>query len=254
MKIKKIFIIALFLVFSLNIYGNDIISVNAEDAKNITIYEEITGLDKLYELARENDGIDLGYEKSETLIHKDGKEDNDAFNVKNYKFRQKLKVEVLDDGITITTYSIVNFFEVIDDGGGGGGGTLPTEYDASNFRSSWDGSIGVKTYSTIYWTETNISGITYVDLVKVDGGWQLYDYHLSITDKSIIVGQTGFTLDNFFQQVSSNLNYSAYTFTYYVPSSWSPVATSAYYAVGITTFCTIVRGTGSWELIMTNHI
>lgn len=223
LKYEMILVIIIF-VFSFGI------SIHAEDSKNVILYEEITDFEELYQISQNNDQTKENIQNTEVIISNNNKVDKDSYKVKSYKVKQKLKMEVYDDSTTVTTYSATAIFELIGDGGS------VINYDKSIYKSGFDGSLGVRAYSTIYYTETVIDSITYVDLVKVVGGWQVYDYQLYVTNHKINIGQSGYLEYGGFVQQFVSMSDISDPFTYLAPSTWQRVSSVVYYAVGITTF------------------
>lgn len=196
------------------------------------------------------------------VIKQNGKVINDNANVKTTQYTRRLKTETDLKGTTTTTYSTVTIFAV-DPGGGGGGGTTLPDYDAAQYRTEWDGSIGVKAVSTLYWTETYdyTMNLSYIELVMVDGEWTIYDYQLSISSKEVEIKSAG----NYY--LFNGYGYSLYNYNdtiYYYPSSgsfqyYSPthfdfhsVTTALSYGIGVNMKCTVNRGGSSWSLELFN--
>lgn len=247
-EMKKSLIIFVFLLILMSFS-----SIRVSAKTTVTLFEqnEIKDLNVLYKLAKSNEkGKESKKAFTSIQIFKDGKEDLESFKTLKHQFTQKLKSELLPNGEINTLYVTTSFFVVIDDGGGGGG-TNPPSYTDSQYTSDWDGSIGVKAYSTIYYNVLNINSREYTEIVKVTGGWTVTDYLLSIESKTVKIGQSNIYTGT---QVI-NYNNVGNTFTFYRPSYWQPVETNFDYQIGAITKCTIVRGPlSSWELVLSNTL
>ncbi|MFY0521334.1 hypothetical protein ACOMCU_26445 [Lysinibacillus sp. UGB7] len=120
--------------------------------------------------------------------------------------------------------------------------------------SDWDSSISVQAYSRFYYTTSQTSGgTTYAKLTKVNGGWNISDSSVSLSNRIVKYGANGGSTLG-----SSNTTYTqnptSNTFTYNLPSNYSAVSIDAVHFIGVTTTVTLKRGTSSvWTLKLTNN-
>ena len=267
---KKILFMTLFLVLSLSISNSNFVMAK----ENVILFSEtiITEKDKLFELAVEND-----VSSKQTIVIADSQKsstvDEEKLVITEYKYTQKYLVRE-DNNSTTTSYVTTTFhtintkqkkyedstienptFEPLYDStlstivigiGGGGGNTYPT-YDESHYISGWDGSIGVKAYSTVYWDNITIGDNSYIDIVYVDGGWTVYDMQLSIEPVYVYIAQKDL-------QYSQSLTYNNVqtVYEYGTPPSWNPISSYSDHVFGLKTHCKIIRGGSTWYLTLNN--
>lgn len=222
-------------------------SVVAKSNK-VTYFEtEITDVEQLLELALSSEDNDKAID-SNIKIFKDGKEDIKSFKVKKASYTQKLKKTISDSRLEETMYATTQF-TLIDDPGGGG----LSDYDHVDTKYQWDGSFGVRAWATIYYNVVQYGSVDHYSIMKITGGWIVYDMLLQDEDFYITYGQSGFYGAYPITQVKS---FSVTNdFLVMPPSNWLPVSSVVNHTVGINTYATISRGTGStWELHMIHNI
>lgn len=117
----------------------------------------------------------------------------------------------------------------------------------------WDDSAGVKAYSTIYWSEGTAGNITTVYLTKVKGGWDIDDSSISIIDKTVRIGQNGWSDSGYVGNQLVDKSPSGLSFTYYINFSKELLTSEDYYA-GTDLYATLKRGGSEWEFRFENKI
>ncbi|MFZ7120991.1 MAG: hypothetical protein ACOWWH_08595 [Eubacteriaceae bacterium] len=203
--------------------------------------DEVTDLDILFEKAKK-EITDKKISLTKVEFEKDNHSLNE-FEFSDGKLKpvifsttQKLNTVRSNSGVETSSY-VTTDFVILSSGG--------TVYDYT-----WDGSYGVKAYTTTYWTGTNTSPQEIL-IDRVTGGWTISDYQLSVSNKHVRIGNNGWTADGSIYRSNQIMNRypSGMTFNYYTPSSWGPTtANSSYDGVGVNTYCTITRGSETYTL------
>lgn len=247
--------------------------VYASSSKIIFNEDPITDLNVLFELSKSNTSERRVLVNTSFLV-KDKNNNlltNKNINLETYEYTQKVKTILTSTGSEINTYCSTIFYDVywyqesisnenlyedkfivtpksVDPGGaGGGGGSF--SYDESKTKVKWDGSYGVKAYSTVYWDVLEINGLPAIDIVNVSGGWIITDDTLDIDPIYVRMGQSDFL-------VSQSVQYNTVgtTFSYNAPSYWSPIYVNADHVFGVISYCKVYRGASYWYLQLNNNI
>lgn len=161
--------------------------------------------------------------------------------VKTFKTTQFLKSVVFPDGSKQESYATTAFAL----SGYDGYYTPP---------AGWDRTIGVKAYSTIYWNYYyNPQGVKYFKLEHADGGWQIYDNRLSLTNKTVLFGMSGSPMSGSSWGQSKYYYPTSTTYSYSAPSSFIPIRYMPAASIGDTMSCTVNSGGGSsWNFSFVN--
>jgi len=251
-RIKLLLLVSIVL-FSFSVFP---IGTSAEKIGNkekvIQRFTEIKDINKLYERAK-NGVSDVNREVEKNFVAKVVLQSTDGLEngtVQTYSTSQLLKVSEVN-GDKIETYATTTFYDISDLYNG----NFQTN-DSSN-KSKYDSSISVRAYSTVYYTTSSIDGEDYTDLTKVSGGWTILDSTVSLSNRKVNFGATGWAKSGvgYVQQTSYN-NPTSNSFSYSAPSSWAPISVvSTGRIFGVTTWVTLKRGTNSvWELQLVNNI
>lgn len=126
----------------------------------------------------------------------------------------------------------------------------------NDYKEKWDSNYSVKAYSTIYWTVTDINGNGSIYLTKVTGGWVIDDTSVSLSNRNVLIGQTGTNAYNGeYANQGKSIKLSTNSFNISVNYNWAPVKiTDKMYKVGANSNVTLKRGTGSsWTLSLVNN-
>lgn len=256
-KMKKFVIFTVVLMLSFVIMNSNYQGISAKNSNVVYESEQITDYDTLLKMAKKElkneSKINIA---SELKIKKNGEEYVNGEKVKVYEYTQKLKKVKNSNGDSTTTY-VTNVFTVIDDGSGGG--VTPPDFDSSQYRSGWDGSIGVKASMRIFWTEyyDGYIDMTYYGLVQVEGEWEVQDIQLYITNKEVLIGISGITYQVKPYLIFSRTvtKYPTYLdFMYQPPSDWPLVVDHYQHALGAIMSCTIHRESVTWEFSLHNQV
>ncbi|MDE8563289.1 hypothetical protein PNH38_05235 [Anoxybacillus rupiensis] len=229
--------------------------------------KEVTDLNILFENAKRGKS-DLNEKQLQKLASKaelkaDDKEPNSLnLNVETFETSQLLETREYEDGsvekdYAITTFAIANeptntLSTVSDEGG-------------SQNRYKWDSTLGVKAYSTVYYSiVSDPRGSKHWDITSVSGGWQIEDNTYILSGMKVVIGQNGWSYWGGIVTAQSVTKYpSSRTYSYTAPSSWVPVVASGSFTptgsgVGMNSTVTIKRdsahNTSSWTLSLTNNL
>lgn len=235
--------LCLTLVFNFFIINKVALAEDSYSVKYKTIFNanEITDLDKLYNIARSN-----SFSKN-TLINPAKIIETNAANktkqiVPTYTATQLLKIEKTEDGMVRKSFATTYFADV------------KSSYLEDQYREQWDGSLSVRAYSTVYYSIISNQGINYYKLSKVTGGWYKADNTVSLSNRQVTISNQGFILGG---GISNTILYkypTSNSFSYLCPSSWPPVAAYTNYFPGCITSVTLTRGGGSWVLQLPNNL
>ncbi|WP_191567440.1 hypothetical protein [Metabacillus idriensis] len=256
MKVKVLSTALLSLLMVFNFSSSPMASGNGDS--EVVKYKQVTDLNELYERAL-NGISDLPEQEEKTFdsfTSTDLSEINSDFETQTNSTSQLLKVKNVN-GKLVETYA-TTVFQVSQDA------TDRIEQEkqdnmirpfASKSDDKWDSTYGVKAYATITWNNVYDSNqVKHFDLTRVTGGWS-YDgaggYVLS--NRSAIVGQVGPGSFGSTSGQSKQVATSSNTYSYTVPASWKPVASTKYTSCGVSTNIKISRGSSSWTLPFTNH-
>lgn len=246
-KISCLFMVVL-LIFSA--FGSSSFAITKDINKNASkvIYqdEEITDPSLLLERAKngitdKNNKGSYKLEKNTDKITPDNSNMNDSDfdieDIEHYSTTQKLKVLMDDSGTSVTEYVTT---DIILMAGGG-----------SNYEYDNDGSYSVKAYSTVYWTEASGGQVV---VTKGTGGWTVLDSQARISNRKVKIGSSGINQTNVYVTQVMDKAPTSSSFSYSTPSSWIPVLITDYSQSGVTTTCTITRGTQSWTFSFANTL
>lgn len=130
-------------------------------------------------------------------------------------------------------------------------GYLLTDDAGHYYDYEWDSSYAIKAYGTIYWNKTyDPNGVAYYDLEKVDGGWHIADGTCTLSNRDVVLLQSGWVYGSGYREYRTVKYPSRMTYTYDAPSNWEPVSDSAQYLVGQRSYTKINRGSHSWDLYL----
>lgn len=132
----------------------------------------------------------------------------------------------------------------------------------SNNADKWDNSSSVKAYSTVYWTKSDINGYEHVTITEIQGGWNRSDTSVSMSGRTLKVGQNGSytpsgSSHHYINDQISTTYPGSDTYAWYTPSSWKPVRTANAVIgsiVGTTSTVSLKRGSSTWTLTFTNNV
>ena len=118
----------------------------------------------------------------------------------------------------------------------------------------------VSAYSVINWTNTTISGRSYVYLTSVSGGYSAegsgsyISSGVTVTDHKVSIGQSGFVSGGGYdtQNTTKDIGTSKRSYSYSV--NWTPVEdTSGKTLMGTNYVITLKRGTSTWNCEINNN-
>lgn len=115
----------------------------------------------------------------------------------------------------------------------------------------YDSTYGVRAYSRVYYTTFTDRNLTWVNLTKVTGGWNVYDSSIKLSSRRVRYGSSGWpgVVQSYTKYPSSN------SYTYTLPSSTKPVALTGGYTIGTNSYVQLKRGTSSsWTLYLLNNL
>lgn len=239
MKKWFLYLFSLIVVFGLTIPVSAQEDVEHPKEKVIHEAKEIKDLNVLFAKAKRETNVLQKYK-----VENNSSKENNGLEVKEYKTSQVLKVKLVGDTqveeIAETTFTIVNDPQEVSIASTG-----------SKYEESWDDSIGVKAYSTIYFTKTTSGGIEYGKLTSISGGWSRSDTTISLSGRKVTFGQSGWPAGSQTKTVYPTGN----TWNYTAPSTWDAVSLDADYTLGATSTVTLTRGTrSSWTLKLSNNL
>ncbi|NLV36566.1 MAG: hypothetical protein GXY17_07825 [Clostridiaceae bacterium] len=234
---KKFVVLCLIIVLS---FSSSIISF-AENPKEkvLIINSEIKDYDTLLKRAQKNiHDLDLSefplIGKYTYKLTKNGVDQEITTNITSQLLKRTIK-----DGKVAEIYAVTSL----------GSGTL---YD-----EMWDGSISVKTYSTIYYSVDSSGPTGTALLTKVTGGWYIDDRTVSVSNRKVIYVTNGWGPTGYFLNQRVEKNASANTFTYYTGFNKWIFNDSGYPGnmLGCRTECTLKHGSASvWYLTFNNDL
>ncbi|WP_174616259.1 hypothetical protein [Virgibacillus ihumii] len=139
---------------------------------------------------------------------------------------------------------------------------IAASYDASEYESSLDDTLGITAYSTVYYNHVSDSrGSQHEDIVSVSGGWNISDNRVSLSDMSVTIGQNGWSSFSGGTISGQKVNHypNGLTWSYNAPSSWDPVVVNGggqYTSgvVGVTSYTKYHRGSTTWDQSFTNNL
>jgi hypothetical protein len=113
-----------------------------------------------------------------------------------------------------------------------------------------DSTISYKSYSTIYYTESEVSGSSYVKLTRATGGWTRLDSSVTIAKKLVRL-----SCSNYFKtQTKEYTSFSSDTFDITVPGTWVQVVEGAGTILGCVMETTYDRHGSQWTHIFENNV
>jgi hypothetical protein len=162
--------------------------------------------------------------------------------ITEYKTAQVLQESEDEQSIVVTVFNDV---EISDEGQLAIASITPLSGDKGGNKT--DDSASVRSHSRIYFKTKIENNITYATLTKVTGGWTILDSSVSLSNRKVVNGITGWPG----VAKSSTLNPS--TNTYNSSFSWPYVATSTTYHLGTNATVTLKRGSSTWTLYHQNN-
>lgn len=131
---------------------------------------------------------------------------------------------------------------------------IPMAFDGQEItKRTYDSTVSVQGYCTIYYYEKDVSGMTYYCFVRTSGGYSIIDSSVRVASQEVIYGQNGI-LQPRYQEVSEK---------YPTSSSWSYdtgytdyVFLTEWNNLGVTYNMTLQRTSGSsqWSYQLMNQI
>ena len=129
-----------------------------------------------------------------------------------------------------------------------------TSADLTKTTSNMDEpTCSYRAYSTIYWTETSINGITYSKLTRASGGWTRLDSQVNLVYGYVLLGEIGTGENGLPVDKELPVEASGNTFNNYV--NWPYINTQGQvpFGLGVNTTGVLVRGSTSWTIEHNNH-
>lgn len=216
-------------------------------------FEEITDLDVLYQRAKNGVNEDMSVNIDLKLNAVNVSPLGPGLETEDYTTSQLLKVETNDDGEVMETYATTTFTDVYDTSNV----SINPYGSGSSYQDQLDPTLGLRAYSTVYYNTLTKSGVSHRDLTKVSGGWSILDSKYAITNQKVTYGAKGWSRYEGGTNGQSATKYpNGRTFSYTVPSSWNPVASTGGngQTFGVTTFVKIHKPNYSWNYTFTNNI
>lgn len=222
----------------------------------ITVFErpEVKDVNELYRRAKAGiSDVSIMNMESANLDIELRDVDGKVAHLKAYKTAQLLKKEIEVDGSvseTIAETTIVALDDPMNVSIMQTAGI--TDGSGSKYGETWDSSMGVKAYITIYykWKDGALTGYL---LTQVTGGWTVVDTSISLSNRSLEFGCVGGVFGGgaansmqFYAYAPTSNSFSWNTnFTQYIERG----------VVGAKTSVTLKRGTSStWTLNLKNYI
>jgi hypothetical protein len=171
----------------------------------------------------------------------------EANNPGEVKTAQLLDVSTMGDQ-TVKDFAVTTF--VIDEDAVSVNGEITPFATGTRSDSAYDNTISYKSYSTIYYTESVVSGNTYIKLTRATGGWTQNDSSVTIAKKLVRLGCSSLTKT----QVQEYTSFSGNTFDITAPSSWVQIEETAYSIVGATMETTYNRHGSTWTHVFSNNM
>lgn len=141
----------------------------------------------------------------------------DDIEVKEYKTAQILEKSDTDQLIAVTTFN--DAYVSAADSTIQAASTLS---DGDKGVSKSDSTLGVKASSRIYYHSKVTSGINYVTIYKVTGGWTISDSTIKLSNRKVVFGQSGYPAVS-----KSMTKYPTTNSFYYSVSGWPYVNMNA---------------------------
>lgn len=241
-------LVCLFIFSSVSICFGAPINANT-DEKTVFETEPITDLDILYDHAKNGISDKIENMNTKAVLQKIGS--NKLSEIDIVQTTQCIKITEDDKGQKQTSYATTIFASIPN---------LPSlreSYDEYDDDEDEDSTYSVRAYSIIYWNEyEDQAQLLYGNLEKVTGGWQILDSRVYLSNRHVINGQTGWTMNNGWKEYQQNNYPSSLTYSYTTPSSWLPVKfnpSAPQMDLGSTSNVTITFGSDSWNFQFTNN-
>lgn len=235
-KALLVFVTLIFISISMTFQASA--SPSQDKPKVIFQKDEITDLNKLFDLAKRGiSDIEHSKFKPKATI-KDDK--GNIAEIDTYSTTQHLKTLKHSDG-TQNDYFVTTTFAVI-----------PAATGSKPFEK-WDSSYGIRAYSTIYWSTVNDpNGLLYYRFDKTTGGWERSDSTLLLSNREVMLGQYGWNLGGGWSNPTKTYYPTSNTYTY--SPGWQPVFGGGDFDFGMNCTVTIKHGSSGspWELHMVN--
>ncbi|MGY3716305.1 hypothetical protein ACWE42_12365 [Sutcliffiella cohnii] len=235
---------------------------NSDEFITIEKYEEITDIELLYEKAKENGPKNLNLNKLQdskySSISNINSYESTNLEKETYEYEQLLEVQQNSRGETIEHYALTKFEDVylIDDSVMDNDDSFTILSSGSKNRSGTDSTIGVRAYTTIYYSFVT-NTVEHIRLTKVEGGWTILDPSLTLSGREVLYGAVGWSRYGNTSGQRATRNPIGNTFSYTPSSSWHPVALGSDMTfVGVNTKVTISKRVGtspSWTLSIQNN-
>lgn len=134
----------------------------------------------------------------------------------------------------------------------------------SNYVYEWDKSKYAKCFLRVYYTDSTISNVPYINLTKVQGGFSgggtggaVVGSGISVKNQQVTIGQRGKPYKKLYrvQKKTYTKSNSSRNWTQTPPSTWLPVQSdTAEVLVGATLDIKLGRGSDVWYVSFSNNI
>jgi hypothetical protein len=250
---KKLYFITICSVLGLlvSMFAFNTPSYAQTQSKVNVIYEakEIKDVNKL--LARAKKGVtdDTSLEKQNNeIVNLKGSKATKS--LKTYNTSQLIKKVEKENGEIVETYAYTTITPLTSE-------DFAATADGNKYDSKYGESYGVQAYSTFYYETQDVNGNVHIDLTSANGGWNIDDSGLSISDQRVNVGQTGPSrLGSGYSNDPITIYPSSTSWSYSGYRNWVPIDTTSgdsYYSVGTTSWVDISGYGDTWSLMHTNH-
>lgn len=231
----------------LTLFGDTSFAQSASlDGKIIYRADEITDIDLLFERAKNGvtDETDNNFKEHMSILG--AVSDNDV--IRHFSTTQKL-LEVKKNNETIENFKIVSFVVVSENDDSG----IIRPFGSKD-EEQWDGTYGIRAYSTVYFTRSRNGNLYTYTLDSVSGGWDNIDSQYRLSDRHVRYGVTGNRAGGGVVVKHADKYPTGNSFSYDATSAMSyPVESKV--VMGLNSYITIKRGTDStWELAHQNNL
>lgn len=257
MKKFRLYLTTVLSVFVLLGFGTISAGATENVKKEKVIFEEteITDLDVLFEKAKLETAKKKLNKTNKTIQTEQTEEkkalligDKNTVEVDTYSTTQHLKTTEID-GVEEKTYVTNTFSEPTVE-------QLAIASSSPQNSSGTDGCMCVRANSSLYWTESQAGGIDYKKISKVAVSWTKLDSTVTLSDRKFQYALNGWTpYYGYIQQVSTMISMSGDNISYLTNSSWKEVADTENFLMGVTSYITAKRGSGSsWTYTLPNYL
>lgn len=263
MKIKVGILVFLtsILTFSSSFSAAENITNTVEKEENVINYETTSDLNVLYERAlngiSDRTQTEEEQEEQENLQNFSMNSENSfpAVSKINVSTSQLLETKEVDDQL-VKTYETTTFTVLQDKADY----QQQLKLDRKNKeidsigplltlpRENWDKTYGVKSYSTITYSEVyDDNSVRHLKMSRVTGGWSYNGVgNYSLHSRKFIVGQVGWSRFGTTSGQRSEHPWSSNSFIFGVPSTWNAVAPVNASAIGVNTWISITAQGSTW--------